>query len=256
VGEVEYWRESILKHDSWAATACYVSAAGARIAVKFNRRQSLFGLPMGWLGRALARRELGILRDMASEDGFPREVAPVIVKHREWPNIAAHAWIDGHPFHRAEPADDEFFPRLRTMLEALHRRGVAYVDLGKAENILVGADGRPYLLDYQIHYRRRWWDLCGWVLHSLQATDRYHLHKHWSRCRPDQFSAEELDLDRFRPWVTRVAHRVQPYLRGLRRRILVALGVRKSDGKATGEAAPEEAVKQMLEREAAQKPGQ
>jgi len=250
VGELEFWCENVLKHDSWAATACYVSSAGDRIAVKFNRRQSLFGLPMGWLGRSLARRELGILRDMHECEGFPREVSPVIVHHREWPNIAAHEWIDGHPFHRAEPVDDEFFPRLRSMLETLHRHDVAYVDLGKAENILVGDDGRPYLLDYQIHYRRRWWDLFGYVLRSLQATDLYHLHKHWSRCRPDQLTPEELDLDRFRPWVVRVAHRVQPYLRAFRRRILISLGVRKKDGKATGELAPEDAVKRQMARDA------
>lgn len=246
---VVYRRESVLKHDSWAATASYLSEHGHRAAIKFNRRQSFYGLPMGWIGRGLARRELGVLRQMAEVEGFPREVGPVLIDGRSWPNVAAHEWIEGHPFHAAEPADDEFFPRLRAMLAALHARGIAYVDLGKAENILVGDDGRPYLLDYQIHYRRRWWDLSGGVLRSLQATDLYHLHKHWSRARPDQLTPEELELDRYRPWVVRVAHRVQPHLRRFRRGILVRLGVRQGDGRARHELEPEEAVRRQLERD-------
>ena len=38
---------------------------------------------------------------------------------------------------------DEFLPTLRGLLNKLHRRGIAYVDLHKRENIIVGDDGRP-----------------------------------------------------------------------------------------------------------------
>ncbi len=57
IGGARYRRERILKHDSWACTALYAGTA-ERVICKFNRQQSIFGLPMAWLGRRLARREM------------------------------------------------------------------------------------------------------------------------------------------------------------------------------------------------------
>ncbi|MGC3968602.1 MAG: hypothetical protein QM775_14830 [Pirellulales bacterium] len=58
VDGIVHRRVEIFKHDSWAATGVYQSSeqaesSGARIICKFNRRQSLLGLP-GDLGRPLA----------------------------------------------------------------------------------------------------------------------------------------------------------------------------------------------------------
>ena len=44
--------------------------------------------------------------------------------------------------------------QLHDLLREIHRRNVAYVDTNKPENILLGDDGRPYLIDFQIS-----WDL-------------------------------------------------------------------------------------------------
>ena len=54
-GNTYRWVETF-KHDSWAATGLYSGANGA-IVCKFNRTQPIFGFPMTWLGRRLARRE-------------------------------------------------------------------------------------------------------------------------------------------------------------------------------------------------------
>src|SRR5690606_9213688 len=69
-----------------------------------------------------------------------------------------HAYVEGHPLQRHEVVDETFFPRLSALIKTLHARQIAYVDLEKRENILVGDDGRPYLIDFQIsfHFPPRW----------------------------------------------------------------------------------------------------
>lgn len=242
-----YRLTGVLKHDSWACTATYADDSGHAIACKFNRRQPLLLLPAGWLGRRLARKEIGLMRLMADVEGLPKWAGEVIVDGRPWPNAAAHEWIPGRPFHPTIAVDDEFFPRLKVILEALHARRYAYVDLGKAENILIGDDGRPYLIDFQLPFSPHPWLPLGWWLRALQQTDIYHLYKHWSRARPDQLTEAQRDLDQYRPWLVRLAHRVQPFLRGTRRRILVALRVRAGAGKAATETDPEDAVRRQKE---------
>ena len=60
-GEVEidgqrYRLLRVVKHDSWAATAFY-TGPDKQVVCKFNRQQRVGLIPMGWLGRWLARRE-------------------------------------------------------------------------------------------------------------------------------------------------------------------------------------------------------
>ncbi len=50
--------------------------------------------------------------------------------------------------HRQVAAD--FFDHVEEMLNVLHARRIIYVDLHKQENVLVGDDGLPYLIDFQV----------------------------------------------------------------------------------------------------------
>ena len=226
IGGISCRRVSVLKHDSWAATALYVDGSGGRAVCKFNRRAPLIWMPMIWLGRRLARREEKVLRLMQDVEGFPRWAGPVRADGRVLPYAVAHHWIDGQPFKPWLRVDDEFFPRLRAMLLALHGRDIAYVDMSKWENILVGDDGRPYLLDYQIRFelpRRlplRWW------LRWLQAADLYYLHRHWVRARPDQFTPRERERLARQPGFVRVGERVGAAWRAFRLAVLRRFGVR------------------------------
>jgi RIO-like serine/threonine protein kinase len=47
-----------------------------------------------------------------------------------------------------EELPEGFFDALRVLVEAFHGRGVCHCDLKRANNIIVGADGRPAVLDW------------------------------------------------------------------------------------------------------------
>lgn len=216
-----------LKHDSWAATARYESESGHSIACKFNRVSPLpLGVPAAWIGTFLARREKRVFRLMTGQAGFPKWSGPVLVKGQELPNAVAHDWIDGDPFHPAMSVGEAFFPTLRDMLKALHAHDIAYVDMSKWGNILVGTDGHPYLIDYQIHFRPApHWPL-GWLLGLGQTADRYYFHRHWLRCRPDQISTDDRQAWSRQPWPVWIAEKAGPAFRRLRLFILGLYRVR------------------------------
>jgi len=237
----------ILKHDSWAATALYEGASG-RIVCKFNRRQSLLGLPMAWLGRRLAMREARMLSRLADLPNVPNPCGPVSVSGRVLPNAVAHDYVPGHPLHRHEQVRSDFYSKLRNLLAEMHRRQMAYVDLHKRENIIVGDDGEPYLIDFQISLAltRRWPDAtdAGRVLlRLLQRSDDYHLNKHAAKNALDPCSAVVARLREQRPWWIHVHRMVAVPFRELRRRLLVWLGIREGKGRATSERFAEDAVR-------------
>lgn len=239
---LSYRRVDVFKHDSWAATALY-AAGTRRIICKFDRQQSILGLPMRWLGRRLAARERFFLERLADLN-VPAALGPVTAQGRLVPYAVAHEFIPGHALRLGEWVPDTFFPQLARTLAEIHRRGLAYVDLHKRENILVGDDGQPYLIDFQISYAHpqgwwaRLWPSRSW-LRCLQLSDDYHLLKHYARHRGDQAGVDTLELKRRLPWWLRLHRWFAIPFRALRRRVLVLIGVRSGVGHATSEAAPE-----------------
>lgn len=178
--------ERTLKHDSWAASALYLAADGTRIACKYSRARPVLLLPFRWVGMMLAAREQAVFEQMNEVDGFPRWAGPVVMNGRSLPHAVAHYWIEGETFTPTARVDDHFFPRLESMISKFHSAGMAYVDMPKWENILIGVDGRPYLIDYQIRFRPSPWLPLHWLLRLLQEADRYYLRRHWHRSRSDQ----------------------------------------------------------------------
>jgi hypothetical protein len=210
---------------------------------------------MDWLGAALARREAWMLKELADQPAIPRWSGDVHVEGRLARNAVAHDWIPGHPLCTGEVVNDDFFPTLKALLAEMHRRGIAYVDLHKRENIIVGDDGRPYLIDFQISQSLPDLWVCKNlftqpILWLLQKSDDYHLRKHEVMHRPDQAGMTEADLARSRPWWIRVHRLFAQPARALRRQLLVLLGVRSRGGRATTEVFPEDAV-QAEQRRAA-----
>lgn len=206
------------KHDFFAATGLYERADGptggpadektARVVLKLQRCRPLFGLPLRWLGAWLTRHEATIYRELADVPGVPRFIGLL------GPTGFVHEFVPGRPLHRDTPVGDTFFDELADLLRTIHARGIAYVDLNKRQNILVGDDGRPCLIDFQISFRlgRRGGQMPRSLLGMLQRQDWYHFYKHKRRCRPDLMTQAEVERS-YRPdgWINLHRRVSRPY---------------------------------------------
>ena len=179
-----------VKHDFFAATGFYENASGRRVVLKISRTQEFAGVPLIWVGRWLCRREQRFYRKLQDLPNVPRLLGTV------GETGFIHEYVVGRPLSRDRPVPDGFFDQLSALLDELHRRDIAYVDANKPENILLGEDGLPHLIDFQISwdlhelgdfFLNRWW------LHHLQREDEYHILKHKRRLRPDELRAGEAE---------------------------------------------------------------
>lgn len=222
------------KHDSWAATALY-GCDNQRIICKFNRQKSIGLIPMGWLGRTLAHREHAFLSSLAGVEGIPEVFANVSVSGRIVRHAVAHEFIPGRPLSLASGIDIVFFESLEALIATLHDHRIGYVDLHKQENVIVGDDGKPYLIDFQVSLRVPNWRILNPLFHALRDLDEYHIRKHRCAWRIDKISPDQL----VRPWWLNMHRRFAVPLRTFRRRFLVLIGVRRGYGSPATEIAPE-----------------
>ena len=190
---VTYRHARTVKHDFFAATAFYRDHAGTTVVLKAGRTGDFAGVPLLWLGRWLCRRELRFYTKLADVPNVPDVLGTV------GPTGFVHAFVPGRPLDKHLPVPDGFFDALRGLLGELHRRGIAYVDTNKPQNILLGDDGRPHLIDFQISWDGDSLDRPGlralnrWLLRRLQHEDLYHVLKHKRRIRPDEMTPEETE---------------------------------------------------------------
>jgi hypothetical protein len=195
-----YRRVQTFKYDFFAGTGLYELAessvandsdAPRQIVAKIYRYRRFFGLPMGWIGKISVRHEGRLYRMLHDIPGIPRFIG-LIGK-----TGFGHEFIAGRQLDRQDRPNDEFFDRLKGILEAIHARNASYVDLHKLGNIILGEDGKPYLIDFQISYapRLRWpivRQITGLVLRQFQQEDFYHYIKHKRRLRRDLVSQEDI----------------------------------------------------------------
>ncbi len=205
------------KHDFFAATGLYRGADGGLVVLKVGRRARILGLPGAWIGRILAGREAHMYERAAGIPGVPKSLG------RVGPTGFAHAFAPGRPLDRHDTVPDTFFDELRALVDELHARDMAYVDLNKPQNVILGEDGKPALIDFQIACAAPRWRFLRalpwrWLLRRCQAGDIYHVYKHKRRLRPDLLTAEEAEVVERATWSIR-AHRflTRPLTRARRR---------------------------------------
>ncbi len=227
VGRRNYSIVKVFKHDFFAATGLYREeipagatdqAAEPPLAVlKLQRTYPLYGLPMKWLGRMVARHEMAVFQKLQGVRGIPEFLGGY------GPTGYMHAFVPGMDLCPECQPDGEFFQRLQELLVAIHARGVAYVDTNKRENILYGDDQQPWLIDFQISFH------CGgaWnnivtrgILRRLQREDWYHFYKHKTRLAPQVCTPEDFAAAQNRSWYIRLHRRVAQPIIHWRRRFL------------------------------------
>ncbi len=222
----QYQLRKTFKHDFFAATGYYEGNAG-KVVLKVGRSAPLLGLPAKWIGRFLARRESRLYQMSESIEGVPKFI------DRFGDTGIIHEYVEGRPMTKNDQLDDAFFPKLSAMLEELHQRNIAYVDLEKRENVLLGDDRAPYLIDFQISWHvppnrgiRTW--ICRAIFNVLRRSDHYHLMKHWRRLRPDQLDAAQIKQTLSPPILIRCHRAVFRPITHARRWVLTKLGARSS----------------------------
>ena len=225
------WRRiCTFKHDFFAATGMYTvndpAEQAERMVLKMGRMQPFFGVPLGWLGRFLRNREVRLLRQLKDIDQVPQLLGDF---GRQG---FAYRFIEGLSLDERPIVPNNFFDSLAVLLEKLHQRGICYIDMNKRGNILLGEDGRPYLIDFQISLVLDR-PLCRGLCRYFQHEDHYHLLKHKRRFRPDLMTSEQRKLSRRISWPIRLHRLFTVPLRNLRRRLMAFLyrkGVLLCDG--------------------------
>lgn len=193
VQQQKYHLERLFKHDFWAASGLYSNSNGSsQVVLKIYRRQDLLGLPMNWLGSWLAKREMSFYHHLQGVPGIARFLGTI------GRNGFVHDYIPGQDLleYPRDRLPDDFFDQLIDLMRSVHARGISYVDANKRDNVIVGLDSRPYLIDFQISWRPEPGRLCRRTLLFMQRMDMYHLFKHKSRLRPDLMSPQQWQLRR------------------------------------------------------------
>lgn len=155
------------------------SGLGQRVVRDFSRNTWLVRQA---LGRFLIDRELLMLNRLRGLAGVPAELV------RDGPFALSYRFVDGETLSslrsRRVTLDREFFCALEQLVEELHARGFAHLDLRNGKNILGTTDGRPHLLDFQSGV---------WIGHvprlvrrRLEAVDYSGVYKWWGRLAPQQ----------------------------------------------------------------------
>lgn len=126
----------------------------------------------------LLRRER---RALARLEGMP--AVPRLADARWNAGVAdgeasTRSWLEGEPLSRTPTLPENFFELLAELVRAMHARGVCHNDLHKEQNVLVGPDGRPALVDFQLASAHR---VGSWLWRSRASEDLRHVEKHRRR---------------------------------------------------------------------------
>lgn len=139
---------------------------------------------LGWLARRLAAREARALGALRGVPQVPRLLG--------WNgHELQRSWLPGSPLHRAAPPGRAYFRDALTLVRRMHAAGVVHNDLAKEPNWLVGPDGRPALVDFQLAMRPRY---RGPLFRMLAWDDLRHLLKHKRSYCPEALTARQRSM--------------------------------------------------------------
>lgn len=175
------------------AVVTLVEKDGVRWTVKdFSTR--------GWFSRTivgplLLRREAAVLARLKGIDGIAGEAFFV---DRQ---ALAIRFLEGSGLVRKKgvnrsPVDLAYMERLEALVDEMHARGVAHLDLRGTGNFIIRPDGTPGLIDFQSAVIARYFP--GWLRRMLEHIDDSGVLKKWNQFLPEQMGeARRAALQRF-----------------------------------------------------------
>ncbi len=201
IDEKEYQYEEILKEDFFSINVLYKNGSD-RYVLKLSDFRFIFGILLRPFAILMSRHEYYIYQRVADIPGIPK-LGPRL-GHRGY----FHYFVPGRTLNdlrtlsaeeKKATVPDNFFDQLKAILSTVHEREIFYADLDKRGNIILGDDGKPWLIDFQIcldlgnglnmfsGMRKR-------LFARLRQEDEYHLYKQKRRYRPDLLTNDEKEL--------------------------------------------------------------
>lgn len=181
------WRQRALLHRprNWTKPTLYVVRVGERrYAVKDQRHQPAWFRRT--VGRYLLKREAEAFRRLLPVPGVP-DFAGWIDE-----DAFATTYVEAMPLSdpcNARPPDI-FFERLGGVFRELHDRGVAHGD-PHPDNILLDAQGRPYLIDFAVAQFDGRSAIGRWLYRQALLIDRRKLAKLKRQLAPHLLTDED-----------------------------------------------------------------
>jgi predicted Ser/Thr protein kinase len=145
--------------EDWLASA--PAESGTELGRGYQARTTLYESPFGrfvvktargvwpWrqFGEVAIRREHAIYSRVAGVPGIPRCLG--LIDSRR----LVIEYLDGDTFRRREPDIENwngFFEQLLETIRGIHARGVAHGDLKRKDNLIVGPNEQPYIIDFGV----------------------------------------------------------------------------------------------------------
>lgn len=194
-------RVTVLKRGPWfkADILRFQFEGGALILKDFSSKSRL----MRWFGRRQLKREERALHRLQGVAGIPRvlgEVPPCALLLEPMHGSAITR------FRRRRPEDiAPMLERLARLVEVLHARGVAHLDLRKRDNILVTEAGEPSIIDFNASIAFEPGSLRARLFFPLlRGVDRGALLKWRHFLLPDRLTESEQRRIRRQSWLRRL----------------------------------------------------
>jgi predicted Ser/Thr protein kinase len=173
-------KAKLLKKDLFGSSFLVHDEDGATV----RRDASDAAFIVRWLARRLLAREARALLLLAGLKGVPELLSMTT-------DALVREYIDGAPMQESKPNRVAYFHAASALLRQMHRRGVVHNDLAKEPNLLVGVDGQPAIIDFQLAWvaKRR-----NKLFRMLGREDIRHLLKHKRTYCPERLTARECHI--------------------------------------------------------------
>lgn len=168
------------------------------------------------IGRVLVPRECRAYDKLAGLPGIPRVVA------RDRLSLTLE-YLEGTMLSFVDPTTltAGFYNQLYELIRAMHARGVTHGDLKRLNNVIVGPDGRPSLIDFSAAFTANANPVTGLIMRCLRDDDLRSVGKAKRRFSPELLTPEEEHLlDHMHP----AARAARWVLKGLRRLVQILAG--------------------------------
>jgi len=193
----DYVLQRILKEDFFSVNGLYVSEGQKPYVLKISDFRFIGGTLLRPFAIFMSRHEHKMYSLVQDLQGIPE------IGGRFGSRGFLHEFVEGITLVDVEEkglsVPEGFFDELLDIVQEMHRRGLIFMDLNKYGNIILGEDGHPHLIDFQIsvlfrsygfplgRFKRR-------LFSTLAQEDIYHVFKHKKNRAPEQMRPNEFEL--------------------------------------------------------------